>query len=668
MALRLATLSIAIIFLSGLLPLLFSCAYQKLFSRLNAGLLMLGSLCALVAGCLALLNAAPEYSQTIPLSVLPMLSLQLKLDTLSGYFFFIVGLVGFAVAIYLPAYIQSIPHKKYLCFFTAIFMSSMLLVLLANNVFIFLLAWELMSLSSYFLVAHEHEHETNRQAAFIYLLMAQMSGICILISFGLLAKWSGNLNFNTFTHLHLSPTWTSVIFILGLWGFGTKAGLVPLHAWLPKAHPVAPSPISALMSGVMLKIAVYGFIRLSFYFLTIGNLWPLGGVVLFIGTISALIGVLYAIMQHDVKCLLAYHSVENIGIIFIGLGLSLIFQATNHPLLAALGLLAALYHCLNHALFKSLLFLGAGSVIQQTHEHDLEHMGGLIHKMPRTAFYFLIGCLSISALPPFNGFVSEWLTFQTALQSSLLANGLLRILIPLAAAILALTGILAATCFVKTYGMIFLGKARSISMHTAHEAPRAMRLSMALLASCCLFFGLFPSFTLAHLNTIAEQSIGYALPASGNWLWLTPISVQQTAYSGLGVFIALLFITSLVYFWWHPRKYKLVSPWDCGFGGLTERMQYTGTAFAMPIRRIFQAFWKITETQERRASLHQPYQTQSVHYALHTDDWSWEWFYKPWRIGIKTISQHIAKWQSGHLRLYLTYMFVTLIILLWLVS
>ncbi|MDR1056978.1 MAG: hypothetical protein LBL17_00110 [Coxiellaceae bacterium] len=387
----------------------------------------------------------------------PGISWQLMLDPLASFFLIIIGIVVLCAALSGPEYISNHDKQRSLTslyFFTGLFIASMELVVLAHDVFTFMFAWELMSVTSYFLVIHNHERATNRQAALIYLLMAQVSGLFILLAFSVLIKFTGSLNFTVWHNMQITPNVANFAFFLAFLGFGMKAGIVPLHIWLPKAHPVAPSHVSALMSGVMLKIAVYGLIRLVFDLLrTI--YWQWGAITLFIGTVSVLFGVLYALMQHDLKTLLAYHSVENIGIIFSALGLSLIFSSTSHPLLAALGLIAALYYCLNHALFKSLLFLGAGVISKYTYEHDLERMGGLIKKMPYTAVCFLIGCISISALPPFNGFVSEWLFFQTALQATILPSEVMRTLIPVTAAIIALTSALASACFVKIYGCSF---------------------------------------------------------------------------------------------------------------------------------------------------------------------------------------------------------------------
>ena len=364
----------------------------------------------------------------------------------------------------------------------------------------------------------------------------------------MLAAFGGGLTFDLMRSAKLTPLWATLAFAFAFFGFGVKAGIVPLHVWLPDAHPVAPSHISALMSGAMIKMGIYGIVRVSYDL--IGDVrWEWGVVVLIVGTASALLGVLYAIMQHDLKRLLAYHSIENIGIILMGLGLSMIFLGSGHKVLGTLGLVAALYHTLNHALFKGLLFLGAGAVLYRTHERDLEHMGGLIHRMPVTALMFLVGCVAISALPPFNGFVSEWLTFQTALQAPVLKNGVLRAIIPIAAALLALAAALAAACFVKAFGIAFLGKPRTRRVARAREVPAGMLGGMGLLATLCLLLGVFPTSVIEAMAPITQLLVHEALPsaAAEGWLWLTPISPQVASYSAPFLVIAIVVVFGLGY-------------------------------------------------------------------------------------------------------------------------
>src|SRR3990172_3818523 len=442
-ALALAYVAVLATVLSGAASAAFN--PKRRYAR-NISFALLGSagVAATIAGGWTLL-ADVTVTDELPLG-LPWLKWHVRLDALSGFFYILVGLVVLATSLYGPSYVRE--HERaprpitVLHLATGVFIGGMLLVLIADDALSFMIAWELMSVSSYLLVTFQHEHAANRRAGFLYLLMAHVGALAILLAFGVLAPFGGGVTFAQMRAAGLTPLWATLAFAFALAGFGTKAGIVPLHAWLPEAHPAAPSHISALMSGAMIKMGIYGIVRVT-YDLIGAVQWQWGVVLLLLGAASALLGVLYALMQHDLKRLLAYHSIENIGIILMGLGLSMIFLDTGHEVLGTLGLVAALYHTLNHALFKALLFLGAGAVLHRTHERDLEHMGGLIHRMPVTAFMFLTGCVAISALPPLNGFVSEWLTFQIALQAPQLENGVLRAIIPIAAALLALAAALA---------------------------------------------------------------------------------------------------------------------------------------------------------------------------------------------------------------------------------
>jgi formate hydrogenlyase subunit 3/multisubunit Na+/H+ antiporter MnhD subunit len=579
----------------------------------------------------------------------------------------VIGVVSFAVGVYAQGYVRGFERGRdslpALGGFTGLFFIGMVLVVLADDAFLFMVAWELMSLSSYFLVALHHDSAANRRAAFLYLLMAHIGGLAILLGFGVLASFGGGFAFDAMRGAEVSFTWASVAFALAFTGFGMKAGLVPLHAWLPEAHPVAPSHISALMSGVMLKVAVYGFIRVLFDL--IGEFhWQWGVAVLAIGSISALMGVLYALMQNDLKRLLAYSSVENMGIIFIGLGLSLLFLATGHPLLGALAFVAALYHAINHALFKGLLFLGAGAVLHSANERDLDKMGGLLRRMPWTGFFFLTGCIAISALPPFNGFVSEWLTFQAALQAWQLDSGVLRSLIPVAAAMLALTGALAAACFVKVYGVAFLGQARSRHVRRARQVPLSMRIGQGVLALLCLLSGLLPTVVIGLLNGVSEQVLGQGLPqvTAHGWLWLTPISPETASYSAPLVGIAL-FVALGLGLWLLGRGIRRVrrcDAWDCGFAQPTPAMQYTSTAFSQPMRRVFGLLFHIDERLEQ--------QDGRLRYHLQVTDRLWDMLYLPVARLVGNAARRVTRLQSGNVRIYLGWSFATLLVLLWIIA
>jgi len=627
-------------------------------------LFALAGLAALVAGVGALI-AGGVATAALPLG-LPWLPWQIRLDALSGFFLCVVGIVSFAVGLYAPGYVRGFEHGndslRALCGFTGLFLAGMLLVILADDAFMFMVAWELMSLSSYFLVAWHHDHAANRRAAFLYLLMAHVGGLSILLGYGVLASFGGGFTFEAMRGAELSFTWASVTFVLVFVGFGMKAGLVPLHAWLPEAHPVAPSHISALMSGVMLKVAVYGFIRVVFDL--IGDFhWQWGVAVLIIGSISALMGVLYALMQHDLKRLLAYHSVENIGIIFIGLGLALLFLAEGYTVIGAVAFVAALYHTINHALFKGLLFLGAGAILHSANERDLEKMGGLLRRMPWTGLFFLIGCISISALPPFNGFVSEWLTFQSALQAWRLDSGVLRSIVPIAAAMLALTGALAAACFVKVYGVAFLGQARSRAVRRARAVPLSMRVGQGMLALLCLLLGVLPTAFIDLFNSVPQQLLGHGLQqaAAHGWLWLTPMSAQTASYGAplVALALAISLVLGLWLFGRGIRRVRRCDAWDCGFAPPGSNMQYTASAFAQPIRQVFGLLFHMDEGLEAQ-------QDGRLRHRLHVSDRAWDLFYVPVARGVERASRQVVRLQSGNIRIYLGWTLGTLLVLLWL--
>lgn len=649
--------------------------FPVLLRRAVFFLLGLSGVFAVLAGLCVLIGKGVITDQ-ISLG-LPWLPWHVRFDCLSGFFFLIIGIAVSAVSLYGPGYVNSYKESQHpfavLGLFTGLFVAGMLLVLLADDAFFFMIAWELMSVASYFLVAFQHENPANRRAAFLYLLMAEVGALAIILGFGVLAGFADGFTFDALRDAQLSKTWASIAFVLALLGFGMKAGIVPVHVWLPEAHPVAPSHISALMSGVMLKVALYGLIRFCFDLL--GEVqWQWGVVLLILGTVSALCGILYAMMQANLKRLLAYSSVENIGIIFMVLGLSMIFMANGHPQLAALGLLAALLHAFNHALFKNLLFLGAGIIHHQTHQLNIDMMGGLIKKMPKTSMLFLVGCMSISSLPLFNGFVSEWLAFQTALQVDVLDNGVLRSLIPVAAAALALTAALAAACFVKVFGMIFLGQSRSHHCDKAHEIQdKGMLAGSTLLAGLCFLFGIFPGLIISLINSVAGQLLGETLPneAALGWLWLAPVSTSQASYAPPLVLIGAL-VAAGVSFWYLRRNPSTVmrraETWDCGFGGLTPTMQYSCSAFTMPFRRIFDKAWIIDERIEKdlRGAMNQD--VAAIRYHLEVHDHSWPRLYQPIEDGVNTLAKVVGRIQTGNIRTYLGYSFATLILMLWVIS
>ena len=446
----------------------------------------------LVLGLIALLSLFDPSNMhsitTLPLG-LPWLGAHFRIDALAAFFLFVINLGGAAASLFALGYGRHEHSPQRVLPFYPTYLAAMNLVVITDDAFSFLVSWEFMSLTSWALVIANHRVAENLRAGYIYLLMASFGTLALLLSFGLLVGAEGNYAFAAIRAAHPSAGLATLVLILVLVGTGSKAGLVPLHAWLSLAHPAAPSHVSALMSGVMTKVAVYGFVRIVFDLLG-PPAWWWGMVVLAIGGITAVMGILYALMQRDLKRALAYSTIENIGIIFAALGLAVAFKAEGFAIAAALALTAGLFHVFNHSLFKSLLFFGAGSVLNATGTRDMEQLGGLIHRMPQTAFVFLAGCVAISALPPLNGFVSEWLIFQAILLSPQLPSWGLKLMVPAVGALLALSAALAGACFVRAFGVCFLGRPRTPAASSAQETDSESLVAMYLLAALCLIAGI----------------------------------------------------------------------------------------------------------------------------------------------------------------------------------
>jgi formate hydrogenlyase subunit 3/multisubunit Na+/H+ antiporter MnhD subunit len=621
---------------------------------------------ALVALALALTGVwainAPPSAAILPAG-LPDLPFHVRIDALSGFFLLLLGGVTFGISLFSAAYFRGGEGSTSLvCVQYHVFLASMAFVLMADDAYLFMVTWESMALSSYFLVTTDHHREENRKAGFIYLLIAHLGAIAILLSFGVLQGGLGDYRFDALRAANLTPAWATTAFLLAFFGFGAKAGMLPLHAWLPEAHPAAPSPVSALMSGVMLKTAIYGMVRVIFDL--IGDIqWEWGLTVLLFGAATSLFGVLFALMQHDLKRLLAYHSVENIGIILIGIGLAMVFIGSGHPVAGALGLIAGLYHTLNHAVFKALLFLGAGSILKSTGLRNLNEMGGLIRYMPHTAGYFLVGALAISALPPLNGFISEWLTFQASLQAPLLESSVVRSLVPIVAAVLALSGALTGMCFVKVYGVAFLGQHRHALVEKPRDASGWERAGMLWLTIGCFALGLLPVFMLGQLNIVSRALIGDGLgeeALAAGWLWLVPTSSQQASYSPvifLLVIAAVFGLTFLAVRWLYHGRLRRADPWDCGFPEQTARMEDTADGFGQPIRHIFEPIFLI------RREIPRPDDRAPV-FRQEVEDRHWAWLYRPVADLTEFVSRHVGRIQQGRISIYLLYSFITLIALL----
>lgn len=601
---------------------------------------------------------------TLPLG-LPWIGAHFRLDALSTFFLVVVNLGGALASLYGLGYgrHEAAPHRV-LPFFPA-FLAGMNLVVLADDAFTFLLSWEFMSLASWALVMAHHRDQDNTRAGYIYLVMASFGTLALLLAFGLLAGPAGTYTFDAMRAAEPSRFIAAAVLALMLLGAGSKAGLVPLHVWLPLAHPAAPSHVSALMSGVMTKVAVYGFIRVIFDLLSEPAWWS-GVVVLFLGGLTAVLGILYALMEKDLKRLLAYSTIENIGVIFISLGLALAFKANAMPSAAALALTAALFHVLNHSFFKSLLFFGAGAVLTATGERSMEKLGGLIHRMPLTSFVFLVGCVSISALPPFNGFVSEWLAFQAILQSPDLPQWGLRVMVPAVGGLLALSAALAAACFVKAFGITFLGRPRTAVVERAHEVDRYSLAAMFILAALCLLAGILPGLVIDGLSPVTLSLIGNRMPVqmAQPWLSIVPIAESRSSYNGLLVFLFIAASASLAAVVIHrfaSHALRRAPAWGCGFPDVTPAAQYTAVSFAQPIRRVFGTFaFRAKETVE----MPPPGATGPARLTVEMHDVVWEAFYQPIAGAIDFATLRLNRLQFLTIRRYLTLVFLYLVILL----
>jgi hydrogenase-4 component B len=600
----------------------------------------------------------------LPLGV-PWLGAHFRIDALAAFFIIVVNLGGASASLFALGYGRHEETPERVLPFYPIYLAAMNLVVLADDAFSFLVSWEFMSLTSWALVIAHHRDRENMRAGYVYLLMASFGTLALLLAFGLLAGNNGNYVFDAIRATHPATALSAMVLILVLVGAGSKAGIVPLHAWLPLAHPAAPSHVSALMSGVMTKVAVYGFVRIIFDLLG-PPAWWWSMAVLAVGGITAVMGVLYALMQHDLKRLLAYHTVENIGIIYIGLGLALAFKAQGMAVAAALALTAGLFHVFNHSVFKSLLFFGAGSVLNATGERDMEHLGGLIHRMPQTAFVFLVGCVAISALPPLNGFVSEWLTFQAILLSPQLPSWGLKLLVPAVGALLALSAALAAACFVKAFGVTFLGRPRTPAAADARETDSNSLAAMFALAALCFVAGILPGIFIDALAPVTHALLGVSMPhQSGlNWLTIVPIAESRSSYNGLLVFIFVTLSGSIAAFAIHrlaSDKLRRGPAWDCGYPDISPATQYTASSFAQPIRRVYgTAVFRVREIGE----MPPPGSISPARLTVELRDLIWDALYAPVADAIGFATERINILQFLTIRRYLSLVFAALVFLL----
>ncbi|HTJ05341.1 MAG TPA: hydrogenase 4 subunit B [Caldimonas sp.] len=600
---------------------------------------------------------SPAEHAVLPLG-LPGLPFHFRLDPLAGFFLMVIGATAAGVSAFAAGYFRKGEGTPpgLLCLEYHVFLASMALVVVADDAYAFMVMWETMALSSFFLVIANHRLAEIRQAGYLYLLIAHIGAIGILLSFGVLQANTGDYTFANMRAQHLSPFWASVAFLLALFGFGAKAGIVPLHVWLPEAHPAAPSPVSALMSAVMLKTAVYGLLRVTFDLLP-AQLWWWGVLLLGIGLASALFGVVFAAVQVDMKRLLAYSSIENIGLVFAGIGLAVLFSAYGMKPMSALALTAALYHVASHAFFKSLLFVGTGAVLHATGQRSLGKLGGLVRVMPWVTWLTLVGTLASAGLPPLGGFVSEWLLLQSFLFAPGLPSSFLNMLVPVVAALIALVAALSGYTMVKFFGVVFLGQPREEQLADAHRAGWWERAGMVWLALGCVALGLAPVAFIDVIGRVTRQLVAAGLaPASSGWL-LVPVDIDRASYGpivfalGLATSFALAF--ALVRRLYHGRI-RRAAPWDCGYPWQTARMQDTAEGFGQPIRQIFEPFFRM------RRELPSPFDREP-RYRVIVGDHFWHWLYQPVADLVELLSRWIGRLQQGRIAVYLLYSFLTLI-------
>ncbi len=659
--------AIAILLAGGLLSLV--------FGKSPKGACLIGAAATLLGGAAVLLPAlgvlisgqSQSLRQAWPL--LPFGSANMEIDALSAVFVVVIALVTMLAAVYGGEYLQMYAGRTNLgvsWFFFNLLAASMLLVVVARNGVLFLASWELMSLASFFLVTLEDEKESVRRASWIYLVAMHLGTAFLLALFLLLGKNAGSLDFERLSAGTTYPGSTApsgVLFLLALIGFGTKAGFIPMHVWLPEAHPAAPSHVSAVMSGVMIKTGIYGLLRMLTLLGPPPPWW--GWTLVAVGVVSGILGVLYALSQHDLKRLLAYHSVENIGIIALGLGVGILGISYGNPTMAALGFTGGLLHVVNHAVFKSLLFLGAGSVLHATGTGELDRLGGLLRRMPVTGATFLIGAAAISGLPPLNGFVSEFLIYLGAVAeigsqaSAAPAWPLMNVLV---VGGLALIGGLAAACFSKAFGIVFLGEPRSDEAIRAHEARAAMRWPMVVLAGLCVLIGLAAPLWPRVLQPAVDVIVGES--RSDVDIALGPLTgIVFGSYILFGLIVFLVYARRKLLAGGHHVPMvgvERAATWGCGYAAPTPRMQYTASSFARPLTQLFRLFL------QPRDEIHPPHglfpERASLH--THTPDLFRRYIYEPLFLGVAWLASKLHWLQEGRIQIYVLYIAITILVLL----
>ncbi len=656
----------------GAVTAIFLARNPKLANYLPNGLNIAAAIFGIGASLVHLTSGTDRLYLANLITSVPYISFEASIDRLSAFFILALSILTLAVSIYSLGYLTHYYGKRNLGLFNFLltgFIMAMAAVLISANLIAFLFSWELMSIISYFLVIFEADNAENQRAGTVYLIMTHLATAFLIIAFGLMFKYGDSLAISS--PLVTPFAWVkNTLFICFLISFGTKAGIIPFHIWLPQAHPAAPSNVSALMSGMMIKIAIYGLIRFVIMILGSEYQWW-GSAILIIGIITVLLGAAYALVEKNIKKLLAYCSIENIGIIFIGLGVTCITYNSGLKIISALALTAMLFHLLNHTLIKGTLFFGAGAIQYATHTKNMEQLGGLIKKMPYTGLFLLIASVAISALPPLNGFISEWLTFQALFAHILAASFGFKVLLILTVAALAMAGSLAVSTFIKFFGISFLGNPRDEHLRDTQEVPAAMLWGMGFLTGLSLVVGTLPLVIIRLLDKVIVNITGISIFSSmqGTWFFAYyPLTISESTVNpmlllltgGLLLFLLLIFHKVLG----SKVKERRYGTWDCGFPKLNPRMQYSATGFSKPLQIIFRAIYR----PNRELEIEQgptPYFPKSLKYVVTTESIFEKYLYLP----ITSTFTKFARWfrmaiQTGSIHLYLIYIFVTILLLL----
>jgi hydrogenase-4 component B len=632
-------IGVALFFVATILPLIASKITSSKIPR-QAALACTTTASVLILTLSVQVILSAESYTALAYQITPQFQFSFQIDRLSAFFMALVSVVSLAVSIYSVNYVEHNEHatrKSLIVAFMNSFIVSMILVIASFSMFSFLFFWETMALSSFLLVMVEYEKKETQKAGMFYFVMTHLSTLFLFFAFIFIYATTGTFDMQA---IRADPVITSVAFAFLFLGFGIKAGIIPFHKWLPLAHPASPSNISALMSGVMIKVAIYGLVR--FVFLLPMQTWW-GMLLLTVGTISAIIGVIYALKEHDLKRMLAYSSIENVGIILIGLGLYIIFYVAGFQTIAFLALAGSLFHSFNHAIFKSLLFMATGSIVNATETRDIEEMGGLIKRMPKTAALFLIGALSISALPPFNGFVSELMIFQVFFQSTVLANPFVELLLIVSLAVFALTSAMAAACFVKAFGISFLALPRSEEAKSAKEAPKLMLVGPAILAAFCIGLGVF------SLQLFSLVGLSLDIP---NMLFVGAI---------LSGFYVVAFFTVREF---ANRRERIVETWGCGIISQNSKMEYSASGFSEPIVTIFKNIFRTQKKSERTFHDDQNSIFKEGKAELHLLNFFEERVYLPIAGAVRKVALKVNNIQRGDVDLHVAYAFVTIVVFL----